>query len=70
MEHALTTLPLDKKYRILMRELRFDYMDMKDSPTKIKHHYSSNFQANYQPNQTKMIRLAQELADISTALPH
>jgi hypothetical protein len=42
---------------------------MKDSPTKIKHHYSSNFLPNYQPNQIKMIRLAQELADISTALP-
>jgi len=42
-----------------MRELRFDYIDMKDSPTKIKHHYASYFQASYQPNQAKMIRLAQ-----------
>lgn len=53
-----------------MKELRFDYIDMKETPNKIKHHYSSNFQVNYKPNQNKMIRLAQELADISTALPH
>ncbi len=52
-------LPLDKKYRILMKDLRFDYMDMKESPAKIKHHYASYFTANYTPNQTKMIRLAQ-----------
>jgi hypothetical protein len=52
-----------------MKDLRFDYIDMKESPTKIKHHYASNFNANYTPNQVKMIRLAQELADISTALP-
>jgi ubiquitin-protein ligase len=62
-------LPLDKKYRTLMKDLRFDYIDMKDG-NRIKHHYSSSFNANYTPNQTKMIRLAQELADISTALPH
>lgn len=61
---------MDKKYRELMKDLRFDYIDMKESPTKIKHHYASNFNANYTPNHNKMIRLAQELADISTALPH
>jgi hypothetical protein len=51
-------LPLDKKYRTLLKDLRFDYIDMKDG-AKIKHHYSSNFTANYVPNQNKMIRLAQ-----------
>ena len=61
-------LPLDKKYRTLMKDLRFDYIDMKEG-SRIKHHYSSSFSPNYVPNQTKMIRLAQELADISTALP-
>lgn len=62
-------LPIDKKYRALMKDLRFDYMDMKDG-NRIKHHYSSSFSQNYVPNQNKMIRLAQELADISTALPY
>ena len=61
-------LPLDKKYRLLMKDLRFDYIDMKEG-NRIKHHYSGNFNQNYKPNQNKMIRLAQELADISTALP-
>ena len=42
-----------------MKDLRFDYIDMKENATKIKHHYASNFNANYKPNQTKMIRLAQ-----------
>lgn len=51
-------LPLDKKYRILLKDLRFDYIDMKEG-NKIKHHYSGSFQMNYTPNQTKMIRLAQ-----------
>jgi hypothetical protein len=51
-------LPLDKKYRQLLKDLRFDYIDMKDG-AKIKHHYSGNFVANYTPNQVKMIRLAQ-----------
>jgi hypothetical protein len=52
-----------------MKNLRFDYIDMKEN-NKIKHHYASSFSPNYTPNQTKMIRLAQELADISTALPY
>ena len=51
-------LPMDKQYRILLKDLRFDYIDMKDG-NKIKHHYSSSFSQNYTPNQTKMIRLAQ-----------
>ena len=51
-------LPLDKKYRLLMKDLRFDYIDMKEG-ARIKHHYSGNFNQNYVPNQNKMIRLAQ-----------
>lgn len=62
-------LPLDKKYKHLLKDLRFDYIDMKDG-SKMKHHYSTNYNPNYTPNQNKMIRLAQQLADISTALPY
>jgi len=50
---------MDKKYRELLRDLRFDYIDMKEGVNKIKHHYSSYFVQNYVPNQNKMIRLAQ-----------
>jgi ubiquitin-protein ligase len=66
---SILELPFDKKYRHLLKDLRFDYIDMKEA-NKIKHHYSVNFSANYTPNQNKMIRLAQELADISTSLPY
>lgn len=62
-------LPLAKKYPILMKDLRFDYVDMKDSNGKMKHHYSSSYQANHTSPSAKTIRLAQELADISHALP-
>lgn len=42
-----------------MKDLRFDYVDMKDKAGKIKHHYNSSFQAKYTPAPTKAIRLAQ-----------
>ena len=62
-------LPLPKKYQHFMKDLRFDYISMKDTTGKFKHHYSSSYSATYTPAVTKTIRLAQELADISTALP-
>lgn len=52
-----------------MKDLRFDYIDMKDKNGKMKHHYNSSYQANHSSPSTKTIRLAQELADISQALP-
>jgi len=61
--------PLAVAYRNLLQNLRFDYVNMKDSgTTKFKHHYAS-YITNNTPPQPKMIRLAQELADLSTALP-
>lgn len=33
-----------------MKDLRFDYIDMKDNTGKIsKHHYSSSYQAGHKP---------------------
>jgi ubiquitin-protein ligase len=52
-----------------MKDLRFDYISMKDNTGKFKHHYASSYSATYTPPVAKTIRLAQELADISTALP-
>ena len=61
--------PLPIKYKYLLKDLRFDYMDIKDQFAKYKHHYSSLISSNYTPSQAKMVRLAQELADLSNALP-
>jgi len=58
-DKKILELPLAKKYPILLKDLRFDYIDMKDKSGKIKHHYSSNFQAKHTPPPTKAIRLAQ-----------
>ncbi len=64
------TLPLADRYKLLMRDLRFDYMDMKDSNTKAYvHHYASTAGSKSNPPATKMVRLAQELADLSNSLP-
>jgi hypothetical protein len=54
-------LPLNKKYPLLLKDLRFDYVDMKDGKGGkiLKHHYSSNYVANHKPPATKTIRLAQ-----------
>ena len=61
--------PLAESYRLLLQNLRFDYVSMKDANTnRFKHHYASYINNNTPPQQ-KMVRLAQELADLSNALP-
>lgn len=52
-------LPLDKKYRELLKDLRFDYVSMRDSNGKMKHHYNSYGSQTHVSNPNKMIRLAQ-----------
>lgn len=42
-----------------MKDLRFDYTDMKDKSGKLKHHYSSHYTANHTSPAQKTIRLAQ-----------
>jgi hypothetical protein len=58
-DKKILEMPLAKKYPILMKDLRFDYIDMKDKSGKMKHHYNSNYQAKHTPPSTKTIRLAQ-----------
>ena len=41
--------PLQESYRLLLQDLRFDYISMKDN-NRYKHHYSSSIQANYTPS--------------------
>lgn len=50
---------------MLLKDLRFDYVSMKDQTARYKHHYATYITPNQTPPQAKMIRLAQELADIS-----
>ena len=68
------SLPLPEAYKILLRDLRFDYMSMKDPKTSTytnnSHHYASTATSLSTPPMSKMIRLAQELADLSNALPY
>ena len=44
-------------------------MDMKHGEPDYKHHYKSLANQNSNPPQTKMVRLAHELADLSNSLP-
>lgn len=66
---AILEMPLAEKYKLLLQDLRFDYASFKKEQGKYNHHYSTNIQAHYTPAQAKMVRLAQELADLATALP-
>ena len=60
-------LPLHKSYPLLLRELTFDYMSMKNPNGNYVHYYSSN--SSGEPTPAKAIRLAQEFADLPRALP-
>ena len=63
----ILTLPVQKSYPLLLRELSFDYMSMKNSTGKMEHYYSKEISG--QPTTEKAIRLAQEFADLPRALP-
>jgi ubiquitin-activating enzyme E1 len=60
-------LPVEKSYPLLLRELAFDYMKMRNSSGKLEHYYANNISGN--PTSTKSIRLAQEFADLPRSLP-
>ena len=63
----ILTLPVQKSYPLLLRELSFDYMSMKNNSGRIEHYYSNEISG--QPTPEKAIRLAQEFADLPRALP-
>jgi len=65
-ENALH-LPLGESYPLLLKNLRFDHMDMRNEAGNYVHHYIKNYSTNV--SSSKINRLAQELADLSTALP-
>jgi hypothetical protein len=49
MMQELLSKPLQESYRLLLQDLRFDYISMKET-TKYKHHYHSSIQSNYTPS--------------------
>ena len=60
-------LPVEKSYPLLLRELAFDYMSMKNNNGNLVHYYSTN--SSGEPTPAKAIRLAQEFADLPRSLP-
>ena len=60
-------LPVEKSYPLLMQELSFKYMSMRDSNGVLKHHYALS--DGGEAISSKMIRLAQEYADLTHSLP-
>ena len=65
----ILSLPLPEAYKALLRDLRFGYANMTDEKGKYKHFYGSHADQEKSASQNKLIRLAQELADLSNALP-
>ena len=62
-------MPLEEAYHKLLSNLRFDYMSMKSSSGIYSHAFSSEIPSNMSPTVTKLVRLAQEIADLSNSLP-
>lgn len=63
----LDNMPVPQAYRILLSELRFGYVNLKEGAA-YKHAHSSSISTNT-PSTSKILRLSQELADLSSSLP-
>ena len=65
-------LPLAQKYKKLLSKLRFGYMDIKSAPnsTSYTHYFSYNISQDTTIENSKIVRLAQEIADLSNSLPN
>ena len=64
-------MPIEQAYKEALSSLRFDYMCMKDPITQtiFKHYFHSQATQVETQSQAKIIRLAQEIADLSSSLP-
>jgi hypothetical protein len=65
----ILSLPLSQTYWKLLSPFRFDYMSMKNSSGSYQHVYQNEFHKGANPPVTKLVRLAQEIADLSNSLP-
>lgn len=63
----INSMPVAEAYRILLGGLRFGYINIKEGNT-FKHAHSSSISTS-NPATSKILRLSQELADLSTSLP-
>ncbi|KAL4475099.1 hypothetical protein ABPG74_001795 [Tetrahymena malaccensis] len=67
---SILELPLNEKYKILLEKLRFGYFSMNNTNLNTyNHHYQQQIMQNQNPSQVKMVRLAQEIADMANSLP-
>jgi hypothetical protein len=63
------SLPLSEAYWNLLSSKRFDYMSMKNSSGSYTHFYQADLPKALNPPVSKLVRLAQEIADLSNSLP-
>lgn len=45
-QQILLHKPLNQKYKMLLKDLRFDYVSMKDQTARYKHHYATYITPN------------------------
>lgn len=64
-------LSVNEQYKLAVKDLKFDLADMKKSgDSKYDHHYASNITSDSKvSSQSRMVRLAQEIADLTASLP-
>jgi len=60
-------MPVAEAYRLILNKLRFGYVNLKEG-NGYKHAHSSVI-TNNSPPTAKILRLSQELADLSSSLP-
>ena len=65
-------MPTPEAFRLLCEPAKFDYCSFrvsKDKNSKMNHHFKNEESNTKSPSQTKLIRLAQEIADLTNSLP-
>lgn len=68
----LSALPVEEAYTQRLASMRFDYMSMKlgvKADKKYDHYFDTSVKQCATPAQSKIVRLAQEIADLSNSLP-
>jgi baculoviral IAP repeat-containing protein 6 len=61
--------PLKESYNLLLKEQKLRYMDMKATGVHIHNLMKNDFESGNPPSQKKLLRLAQEIADLNNSLP-
>lgn len=67
----INNMGVNEKYKLSLKDFRFDVVDMANGDSSgYIHHYVSNIQSDAKNTSgSRMIRLAQEIADLSSSLP-